>query len=96
MIATDAGGRVTLLNPPAERLTGWTQAEAVGRPVEEVFQIVHQETRKPAVIPVQSTLEQDTVQGLCNPTLLIARNGSECSIADSCAPIHGDEGRVTG
>ena len=96
VIATDAGARVTRLNPVAEQLTGWTQAEAVGRPVDEIFRIINQETRQPAAIPVIETLAQGTMQGLANHTLLIARDKSERAIADSCAPIRDRNGRVVG
>jgi PAS domain S-box-containing protein len=96
VIATDAEGRVTLLNPLAERLTGWPRAEAVGVPVNEIFHIVNQETRKPAAVPVAETLAHGTIQGLANHTVLIARHGGECAIADSCAPIRDRDGRVAG
>ncbi|MCK9389640.1 MAG: PAS domain S-box protein, partial [Sulfuritalea sp.] len=96
VIATDAGARVTRLNPVAEQLTGWTQEEAAGRPVHEVFHIINQETREPATIPVVATLAHGTVQGLANHTVLIARDASECAIADSCAPILDRDGKVIG
>ena len=96
VIATDGKGRVTLLNPLAEKLTGWTQAEAAGRPVGEIFNIINQETHQPSTIPVMETLAQGTIQGLANHTLLIARDGNECAIADSCAPIRDRDGRVVG
>jgi len=96
VIATDADGRVTRLNPLAERLTGWTQAEAAGRPVSEIFHIVNKETRQPATIPVLETLAHGTIQGLANHTVLIARGGSESDIADSCAPIRDRDGQVIG
>ena len=96
VIATDAKGCVTLLNPLAEKLTGWTQAEAAGLPVDEVFHIIHKETRLPATIPVMSTLEKGTTHGLANHTVVIARDGSECDIADSCAPIRDREEHVIG
>jgi PAS domain S-box-containing protein len=96
VIATDAEGRVTLLNPLAERLTGWTRAEAANRPVDEIFHIINQETRLPSPIPVKETLARGTIQGLANHTILIARNGSECAIADCCAPIRDREGSVAG
>ena len=96
VIATDAEGRVTLLNPLGERLTGWTQAEAFGRPVGEIFHIINQETRQPATIPVMETLEHGTIQGLANHTVLIARDESESAIADSCAPIRDRDGQVVG
>ncbi|GBL46821.1 signal transduction histidine kinase [Sulfuriferula multivorans] len=96
VIATDAGARVTLLNPLAEQLTGWTQAEASGHLVDEIFHIINKETRQPATIPVLETLAHGTVQGLANHTVLIARDGSECDIADSCAPIRDRDGQVIG
>jgi len=96
VMATDAEGHVTLLNPLAEQLTGWTQAEAAGRPVEEIFRIINQETRQPSTIPVKETLAHGTIQGLANHTLLIARDGREYAIADSCAPIRNRDGEVVG
>ncbi len=96
VIATDAAGMVTLLNPVAEQLTGWSQGESDHRPVNDIFQIINQETRYPATIPVAQTLAQGTIQGLANHTILIARDGSERPIADSCAPIRDREGRVVG
>jgi PAS domain S-box-containing protein len=96
VIATDAAGRLTLLNPVAEQLTGWTQEQAAGRPVAEVFHIINQQTRQPAVMPVVATLAHGTIQGLANHTVLIARNGSERAISDSCAPIRARDGQVVG
>ncbi|MDO8948140.1 MAG: PAS domain S-box protein [Desulfocapsaceae bacterium] len=96
VIATDAEARVTLLNPLAEQLTGWTQAQAKGHPIDEIFSIINKETRKPATIPVMETLAQGTIQGLANHTVLIARDGSECDIADSCAPIRDRDAQVIG
>jgi len=96
VIATDAEWRVTLLNTIAEQLTGWTQAEATGRPVDEIFHIINKETRQPSTIPVMETLAHGTINGLANHTVLIARGGSEYAIADSCAPIRDRDGQVIG
>lgn len=96
VIATDARACVTLLNPLAERLTGWSQADARGRKVTDVFKIINKETRKPARIPVADTLAKGTIHGLANHTVLISIDGSECDIADSCAPIRDRDGRVVG
>ncbi len=96
VIATDAKGCVTLLNPLAEKLTGWMQADAIGLPINDVFHIFHKETRLPSVIPVMDTLAKGTIHGLANHTVVIARNGSECDIADSCAPIRDRDGQVIG
>ncbi len=97
VIATDGDARVTILNPLAEKLTGWTLKEAGGRSVDEIFHIINKETRLPASIPVMETLAQGTtIKGLANHTVLVARNGSECDVADSCAPIRDRDGQVIG
>ena len=96
VIATDAEGRVTRLNPLGERLTGWTQQEASGRPAVDIFHIVNKDTRQPGTIPLLDTLAHGTTQGLANHTVLIARDGSERDIADSCAPIRDRDGHVIG
>jgi PAS domain S-box-containing protein len=96
VIATDAEGRVTLLNPLAERLTGWMRAEAFQRPVEEVFRLIDADTRQPYPVPVRESLANGTTLSLTNHTIVIARDGSECHIADSCAPIRDRHGGVVG
>lgn len=96
VMTTDAAGRVTGLNPVAELLTGWTQAEAQGRSVDEVFHIINEETRQPAVIPVDEVLLTGEVHGLANHTVVIARDGTERPIADSAAPIRDAYGHVLG
>jgi len=96
VIATDAAACVTLLNPVAEDLTGWTHAQALGRPIAEVFHIVNKDTRQAATIPVADALAHGTVQGLANHTVLIARDGREFDIADSCAPIRDADELVVG
>jgi len=96
VMATDLRGRITRMNPVAERLTGWPVAEARGRPVDEVFCIISEQTRMPAVVPVAKVLETGAVQELANHTALLARNGSECPIADSAAPICDSTGHMHG
>ncbi|MBI5577953.1 MAG: PAS domain S-box protein [Deltaproteobacteria bacterium] len=96
VITTDTGGRARHLNPVAERLTGWTEAEARGRPLEEIFRIVNEETHAIVEDPVQRVLRDGAVVGLANHTLLIARDGTERPIADSGAPIREESGAVIG
>jgi PAS domain S-box-containing protein len=96
VIATDNAARVTRLNPVAEKLTGWPLAEAVGRPVSEIFNIVNKETRLPSPIPIMDSILYGTIHGLANHTVLIARDGSKCDIADSCAPIRNRDNSVIG
>ena len=95
VIATDARGRVTFLNPVAQRLTGWTQDEAHGQPLETVFRIVNEATRQPVENPALRALREGQIVGLANHTLLIARDGTERPIDDSAAPIR-DGDSVTG
>ena len=96
VIATDGRGRVRLMNPIARSLTGWTQEQAVGRPVEEVFHIVNEATRQPAENPVTRASAEGIVLGLANHTTLISRDGTETPIDDSAAPIKDRDGRVVG
>lgn len=96
VITTDTETRVTRLNPIAEQLTGWTQAESLGRRVDEIFRIISKTTREPVTVPVTETLSRGKVKGLAKQTLLIARDGNECDIADSCAPIRDRGDQVIG
>ena len=96
VLATDAEGRITRLNAVAEALVGWTLDEAKGRPLGEVFRIIHEQTRQPAVIPVDDVLTTGIVHGLANHTVLISRDGREKPIADSAAPIRDSQGRIVG
>jgi PAS domain S-box-containing protein len=96
VITTDIDGRITYLNRVAEDLTGWTSAEALGRPVESVFTILNEETREPAENPVMSVLQKGNVVGLANHTLLIAKDGSVLPIDDSAAPIRSGTGAMIG
>ena len=96
VLATDERARITRANPVAERLTGWSEKEAIGRPIGEIFRIINEETRAPAVNPVTRVLAEGVVIGLANHTALISRDGSECPIADSGAPILDPQGKPAG
>ena len=96
VIATDADGRVARMNPMAEKLTGWTAADAIHRNLEEVFRIVNAFTHRAVANPVEKVLAGGAVVGLANHTLLIARDGKEYQITDSGAPIRRDDGRIVG
>lgn len=93
VITTDAGGRIERLNHIAAHLTGWQENEAVGQRLRDVFRIINEETREPAVDPVERCLREGRIVGLANHTLLVARDGTEYAIEDSAAPIlqHGLE-----
>ena len=96
VITADADGGVTFLNPAAQSLTGWTQAEAAGVPLEAVFRIINEESRKPVENPAARALREGTIVGLANHSLLIARDGTERPIEDSAAPIRNEAGDIAG
>ncbi len=96
VITTDALGLVRWLNPVAERMTGWKTVDAAGRPLNQVFNVVHEETRQPADSPVTHCLSMGRTVGMARNTLLIARDGSEFGIEDSASPIRDKQGRILG
>jgi PAS domain S-box-containing protein len=96
VMATDTGGRLTFMNSVAETLTGWNREDAVGKPLDEVFHIVHEETREPVETPVSKVLREGGVQGLANLSVLIAKDGVERPIDDCAAPIRDRAGTSLG
>jgi len=96
VIATDAKGLVTLMNHVAKNLTGWDDAEAVDKPLEDVFNIINEQTGEQAENPVARAIREGVVVGLANDTVLIAKDGTKRPIADSAAPMRDDEGNIIG
>jgi PAS domain S-box-containing protein len=95
VISTDNQGRVVFANAVARRLLKWEDPGLGGKPIDEVFRIVNEYTRKEVESPVQRVLRDGTIAGLANHTVLIARDGTETPIDDSAAPIQ-QNGRTTG
>jgi PAS domain S-box-containing protein len=96
VVTTDTAGNVVLVNKVAETLTGWSQAEAVGKQLDEVFTIINEKTRQQAENPVGLVLSTGCIRELANHTVLVSRNGQERIIADSAAPIRDKENRIVG
>jgi diguanylate cyclase (GGDEF)-like protein/PAS domain S-box-containing protein len=96
VLSTDISGNVTYLNVVAEQMTGWSTNEAVGHPLTEVFQIIDGATHKPAPYPMELAIQENRTVGLTANCILIRRDGYECAIEDSTAPIHDRDGHVTG
>ena len=96
VIVTDATGRVTFLNAIAQNLTGWTASSAAGKPLEKVFNIVNEETRKQVENPAVRALREGRIMGLANHTLLISKDGTEWPIDDSAAPIADSKRQIYG
>ncbi|MCC6803685.1 MAG: PAS domain S-box protein [Anaerolineae bacterium] len=96
VIATDADGHVTFINPVAMSLTGWTEQDALAQPIQNVFQAVREDTRESVESPIARALNDGGVAKLDVDTLLVARNGAEHPIADSAAPSRDIDDRVVG
>jgi len=96
VIATDAKGNVTRMNPVAETLTGWSLDESIGLPLKIIFPIVNASTREPIDNPVERVLSTGEIVYLSNHTTLIAKDGTEYQIADSAAPINNDKNDILG
>jgi PAS domain S-box-containing protein len=96
VIVTDSDTHVIRMNPVAERITGWTWAEANDRPLTEVFHVVDETTRQAVESPADKAKRLGTTGALANHTVLIRRDGSEVPIDDSVAPIRDHEGKIAG
>jgi len=96
VITTDPDMIVTSLNPIAEAMTGWPSHEAVGRPMDEVFQLKEPLTRRPIPNPLLAAVHRNAIVGLTTDAILMHRNGFESPIEDSAAPIHDHAGNVVG
>src|SRR5258706_211871 len=96
VIATDMNGGVTFMNSIAQSLTGWSQAEATGKAMDLVFDIVNRETRRPVENPVKKVFREGKIVGLADHTLLLSKDGKEFDIEDSAAPILTNAGEYFG
>lgn len=96
VISTDAAGTIRFMNVIAEHLTGWSEREARGRALDEVFRILNEKTRATVESPVIKVVRDGVIVGLANHTILIARDKREIAIEDSGAPIRDLNGNLSG
>ena len=96
VIVTDINGMITMINGVAQHLTGWIEDEAVGMCFETVFNIINEHSRERCINPVQKVISTGKIIGLANHTILISKDGNECPIADSAAPIIDEVGDIKG
>jgi diguanylate cyclase (GGDEF)-like protein/PAS domain S-box-containing protein len=96
VLSTDIAGNVTYLNAVAECMTGWSRADALGRPLAEVFNIIDGTTRQPSENPMTLAVRENKTVSLTANCILIRRDGYESPIEDSAAPIHDRGGHITG
>jgi PAS domain S-box-containing protein len=96
VMSTDESCAVSNLNVVAQRLTGWSRADAAGRPVHEVFRIIDGSSRATVLNPMVLAIRENKTIGLTPNCILIRRDGFESEIEESAAPIHDRHGHVTG
>ena len=97
IITTDAEGRITYMNPAAERLSGGVAEQAAGKPLEEVVGLVDETDRRLLADPVKQALTSGAPVNLSRRALLVSRsNGTERSIELSASPIRNDAAELVG
>lgn len=96
LVTTDLAGRIKYLNPVAERLTGWSLAEAAGKPLETVMILRSEATGEPIASIVDRCLREGRAIDLEDGVVLIRRDGTEIAIGDSAAPIRNVNGKTLG
>ena len=96
VIVTGPDGRITSVNPVAERLTGWSRAAAVEQPVGKVFHTVHEVTDAPLQSSVRQSLESGAAVEGARHVILVDRDGTRRPIVERAAPIHAADGAVIG
>jgi diguanylate cyclase (GGDEF)-like protein/PAS domain S-box-containing protein len=96
VITTDLAGRITYLNPTAERLTGWRTTEGLGQPLDSVLTLISEATRQAIEsIPVRCLREGRAVD-LADGVLMLRRDGTEVAVGDSAAPLRDRNGVTIG
>ncbi|MFB9869715.1 putative bifunctional diguanylate cyclase/phosphodiesterase [Vreelandella sulfidaeris] len=96
VVTTDRESRVTYLNRVAESLTGWSNHDALGKPLDQVLMLIDGQTLETAANPAQRAMEENRTVGLAMDCVLIRKDGSQLLIEDSAAPIHDREGYLQG
>lgn len=96
VVVTDTAGKVVFLNPTAERMSGWAEADAIGEPIERVFVVVDPVTRQPLSNPVRQALKTRCECSIVDGSLLLTPSGKEWPIDDTAAPIIDSEGELQG
>jgi PAS domain S-box-containing protein len=96
VIATDAQGSISFINPVAQKLTGWSETEASGIPISRIFVIVNETTRAKVDNPLERALVEGIPVGLANHTNLVSKKGQDIPIDDSAAPLKDEAGNIVG
>jgi PAS domain S-box-containing protein len=95
VVTTDVEARVLNLNDVAAAITGWTTAEAAGRPLLQILPLVDR-AGQPIENPVTRVIAEGVILGLSPDTMLVTRAGARVPVQDSAAPIRDETGTVVG
>jgi PAS domain S-box-containing protein len=96
VIAADSAGAVKFANLAAERLTGWTESDALGRDLCEVYRVLDAQTRDPAEFALSELIAEDQAGGVTSCKLLVSREGAETAIEQNATLIANEDGPITG
>ncbi len=96
VIATDTKAKITFMNPAAESITKWSQKEAIGKNVTEIFKLINEKQNRSQRDPILKVLQEGTTSDNSDSTILIDRNGTETYIDKNIAPIKDDRGNIKG
>ena len=96
VLTTNLAGQVSYLNRAAEKMTGWSWEDSMGKPLAEIFHIIDGTTRHVVLNPAQRAIDENKAVGLSTDCVLIRRDGFELAIEDSSAPIHNRQGGIIG
>jgi len=96
VIAVDLSGKITKMNPIAEKLTGYSENEVLDKPLAKIFKITNSITGETVDSPIQQVLDKGEIVKLTEDTMLVSKNGNKYHIDDSAAPINDKEGNITG
>ena len=96
VIVTDVEGRLTLMNPAAEQITGWNSVDAKGKPWWEVMAMSRQDRQEGVESPIHRALHEGHIVHETMPLVLTSLTGRTIPIAYSAAPVRNSQGQVTG
>jgi len=96
LVAIDRNWKVTLWNKSASKLTGWSAAEAIGKPFQEIVRFIREKDGQPHSEFIVDAMKTGKVHSMENHTLLIRKDGTKISVGDSAAPVFNQSGKVSG
>lgn len=96
VVGIDRAWKITLWNPMAAKLTGWSEAEALGKPFRERVKFIRESDRKENLLFIEECMLYGEIRPMSNGTVLLARDGREIPVGDSAAPILDEDNGVTG